>query len=518
MGNPQTNVYSDAADTESSNPSISQEAIVKPIRSWKGYIWDTWDLPQDQRRLLFKVDAFVLTFASLGYFLKNLDQNNVNNAFLSGMGEELSMYGNQLVTSTSIWTVGYVIGQIPSNLLLTRVSPRWVIPALEVGWGIATFCTAAVKSYNELYALRFLVGFFESGFYPGIHYLLGSWYTPQELGKRAMIFWLAGTVGNMFSGFLQAAAYTNLHGVHGLSGWRWLFLVDGIITLPLALLGFLFFPNLPQGGKKTWWTTDAEHELSVNRMKTIGRAGKQPWTRAKAKRVLLSWHTYFLPLLYVIWNNGIPQPAMGFWLKSFNKKPNPVPGKHFSIPQINNLPLVTNGLSIAMALLWGWLSDGPCRGARWPFIYAGAVLTLAFSIAMWRMPLYSDIEGRKVLYWLSALGNGAGPLILSWINEICSNDTEKRALLVAAGNDLAYVVQAVAPNFVWKTTDFPAARKGYTWSVVLQVLLIVWTAAIQVLLWRDRRAKGRGVEEAVSEREHEAEGEGEEGAVTVGKV
>lgn len=91
------------------------------------------------------------------------------------------MFGNQLVTSTSIWTVGYVIGQIPSNLLLTRVSPRWVIPSvrssrppswrvapvlmilsqLELGWGIATIATSAVKSYKSLYALRFLVGLFE---------------------------------------------------------------------------------------------------------------------------------------------------------------------------------------------------------------------------------------------------------------------------------------------------------------------------------------------------------------------
>lgn len=67
--------------------------------------------------------------------------------------------------------------------------------------------------------------------------------------------------------------------------------------------------------------------------------------------------------------------------------------------------------------------------------------------------------------------NGAGPLILSWINEICSADTEKRALLVGAANDLAYVVQAVAPNFVWKTTDFPRAEKGYTWSIILNALL-----------------------------------------------
>lgn len=109
-----------------------------------------------------------------------------------------------------------------------------------------------------------------------------------------MIFYLAGSIGQLFSGFLQAAAYTNLNGVNGIAGWRWLFIIDGIITLPLALLGFLAFPNLPQGGKRTWWTTQAEHELSVKRMQAIGRAGKQPWTKAKVKKILCSWQTYCL--------------------------------------------------------------------------------------------------------------------------------------------------------------------------------------------------------------------------------
>lgn len=178
---------------------------------------------------------------------------------------------------------------------------------------------------------------------------------------------------------------------------------------------------------------------------------------------------------------------MGFWLKSFNTKPCPVPGVHFSVPEINNLPLGTIGLFVIMAAIWGWLSDGPCRGARWPVIYLGAVTTLVFSVLMRQMPLYSDIKGRKIVYWLSELGGGAGPLISSWVNEICSGDTEKRALLVAAGNDLAYVVQAVAPNFVWKTTEFPLARKGYTWSIVFQILLILVIATIQILLWRDKK-------------------------------
>lgn len=170
-----------------------------------------------------------------------------------------------------------------------------------------------------------------------------------------MVFWLAGSMGQMFSGFLQAAAYTNLSGVHGYAGWRWLFIIDGIITVPLAVLGYVFFPNLPQSGQKTWWTSQKEHELSVSRMKAVGRAGTEAWSRSKIKRIVTSWHFWVMrkltrltysraqanrtAMIYVIWNNGYPQLAMGYWLKSFNKKPNPVPGVHFSVPDINNCRL-----------------------------------------------------------------------------------------------------------------------------------------------------------------------------------
>jgi hypothetical protein len=88
------------AETYGSDTEFNHDAVtVEPLKTWKGYLWDTWELPPDQRWLLSKVDAFVLTFASLGYFLKNIDQTNVNNAFLSGMKEDLNMYGNELVTS-----------------------------------------------------------------------------------------------------------------------------------------------------------------------------------------------------------------------------------------------------------------------------------------------------------------------------------------------------------------------------------------------------------------------------------
>jgi peptidoglycan/LPS O-acetylase OafA/YrhL len=91
-----------------------------------------------------------------------------------------------------------------------------------------------------------------------------------------------------------SCAMTLLRYVTNRTSGRWLFIIDGIITLPLAVMGYVFFPNLPQDGVRTWWTTQREHEISVERMRAIGRAGKEKWTMAKFKSILLSWHTYFL--------------------------------------------------------------------------------------------------------------------------------------------------------------------------------------------------------------------------------
>lgn len=85
----------------------------KPKLTWRSYIWDTFDKSPEERRFLAKLDAVLLTFASLGYFIKYLDQINVNNAFVSGMKEDLGLYGNQLNYMTTCWTVGYVLGEIP---------------------------------------------------------------------------------------------------------------------------------------------------------------------------------------------------------------------------------------------------------------------------------------------------------------------------------------------------------------------------------------------------------------------
>lgn len=87
--------------------------LKKPKRTWRSNLWDTLDKSPEERRFLFKLDAVVLTFASLGYFIKNLDQVNINNAYVSGMKDDLGLHGNQLNYMIASWTVGYVIGEVP---------------------------------------------------------------------------------------------------------------------------------------------------------------------------------------------------------------------------------------------------------------------------------------------------------------------------------------------------------------------------------------------------------------------
>lgn len=101
---------------------------------------------------------------------------------------------------------------------------------MEIAWGTFTFAQAGVKNVPELYAFRFLVGFFESSFFPALLYVLGSWYTKTELAKRIAIFHMTAPVGSAFGGYLQAAVYKSLDGAHGLEGWRWLYIVCGVST------------------------------------------------------------------------------------------------------------------------------------------------------------------------------------------------------------------------------------------------------------------------------------------------
>lgn len=225
------------ASGSSHSSNDNGEAGEKAKVPWWGYIWDYEPgRTREERVFVQKLDVFLVTMLSFGYFIKNLDQTNIGNAFVSGMKEDLAMNGNEINLVDVAWTVGYVVGQIPSQIILTKVRPSVWVPTCELVWTILTFCLAAAKTSNHVIAIRFFVGLAESSFYPAAHSILGSWYKPSELGKRACIFHASSAAASMFSGYLQAGVYKGLNGVHGFAGWQWLFVRFSYFSLP-SLLG-----------------------------------------------------------------------------------------------------------------------------------------------------------------------------------------------------------------------------------------------------------------------------------------
>lgn len=447
-------------------------------RKWQSYIWDTLDKSQEERQFLFKLDFALLTFASLGYFIKYLDQANINNAFVSGMKEQLSLYHNELNYMQTCWTIGYVLGQIPSNVVLTRIRPSIWIPTNEIIWTVLTFSISRCTSARQVYIIRFFVGLAEGSFYPGMQYVIGSWYRKDELAKRSCIFHTSAAVATMCSGYLMASVY-HLSGRNGFAGWQWLFLVDGIISLPIAVAGFFFIPDVPETSR-AWYLTDQERIFAVKRMTLEGRKPRAPYTKAKVKKILTSWHIYMLTALYVLFNNGAAgaAPVFAQYLKA-SKHPK------YTIAQINNYPTTTYAVQIVTTLSYAWASDSILNGDRLPPIIFGAIINIICytSLAIWRIP-----EGwRWFCYIFSGGGYGLSGLCMAWAHEICSGDNEERAIVIASMNEMAYVLQAWLPLLVWQQVDAPQYRKGFITITALSIALIIVGIGTKILHEKQRR-------------------------------
>lgn len=170
----------DGSDDSSNSPKPWEQSgfKAKAHRTWRSiqrYIWDDPDEPAIEKKFLLKLDFFLLTYTCLGYFCKNLDQQNINNAYVSGMKQALHMGGSQLTYLSNVFTAGYVVGQLPAVILATKIRPSILVSSLEILWAVFTFCCASVKTVPQPYAMRFLVGLCEGAFFPVIIYVISSW-------------------------------------------------------------------------------------------------------------------------------------------------------------------------------------------------------------------------------------------------------------------------------------------------------------------------------------------------------
>ncbi|KAB5547251.1 putative pantothenate transporter liz1 [Coniochaeta sp. 2T2.1] len=474
----------------------AQVASSRSSGSWKEWLWDSTGVPKEERRFLLKLDFTLLTFGTLGMLIKWIDTSNITNAFVSGMKEDLDLLQNQYNYIVVSWTVGYIIGQWPSNFILTRVRAHIWIPFLEAGWTIFTFALAGAKSYRAMLGLRFVVGLFEAGYWPALYYILGSWYTKRELGKRNGILQSAVSIAPIFSGFLQAGIFNSLNGHAGLAGWRWLFIINGIISLPVAILAFFFLPDTPGTAKANWIFTEREIEIARERMANVGRAPEgKPYSAKVILGYFRSWKTLLFTLIFTMQPFGSqPATAFIFWLKAHNKKGEP---PVYSIAQINEYPTLGNAFTAVYSLLAVWISDGPLRGRRWPIIIFSNLVAITVFVLLVVTPVFGPFSHRAPLYIVSSIGGSMVPLTMAWMAELISDNAEQRAFTAASMNTLQYTFSAWIPLVWFQQVHQPNVTPGNRAAAVVGGFNVIVFSTIAFLAHREKMQKKRNNQLAV---------------------
>lgn len=187
-----------------------------------------------------------------------LDRINVSNARLAGMQEDLNMSDTTWSAGISLFYVGYIISQVPANVIIAKGKPSVLMPSIMLAWSAVTICMPALTTGWGFCLCRFLVGFTEGPFVPAVSLLTSSWYTKKESPLRMGIWHAGNIISNVFSGLLAAAILTNMDGIAKLHAWQWFILLEGIVSVIVALLGYRFLPNFPDNTSRRWFSEEEE--------------------------------------------------------------------------------------------------------------------------------------------------------------------------------------------------------------------------------------------------------------------
>ncbi|TVY59243.1 Pantothenate transporter liz1 [Lachnellula cervina] len=303
----------------------------------------------EDAKLVQKIDLLIMTYACLTQFINILEEAEPKNLLLHYRDKDLHFKGLQYNYVNTLFLVGYTIGQVPSNIALTYISPRIWFTGMQFLWAILCLAQYAARNPQTVMGLRFVMGMAESSTFVGMHLIFGSWYTPAEIGKRAALFTSCAQIGSILSGFIQAGLYEHMNGTAGLKGWQWLYIVDFLVTLPVIVYGWFFFPDFPHNTTCHYLNTE-EKSRCVIRIPNE-RITKAVWNFATLKRVFSSWQIYIFPLLFTLYGTGLQMTGnntMPFFMKQH--------GIH-DVVKLNYYPTGMTGTGILA--MWGYalLSD-----------------------------------------------------------------------------------------------------------------------------------------------------------------
>lgn len=221
---------------------------------------------QREKRLRLKVDLRLCSIAGILCSLNLLDSGIISSASVTSMLHDLQLEGNRYSVAIFIFTVASVVCQLPSTVAVRFVGPRLWFALITFCFGLFTLCSAFVQSWRQMIALRVLLGISMSGIYPGLTYLISTWYTRREQQLR-FAFLQSGEVLVLATGNIVNYGLNHLDGRARLAGWRWMFIVQGLITCVLGIGTYWWMVDFPENAHNSvWFLSEDEIELATQRI------------------------------------------------------------------------------------------------------------------------------------------------------------------------------------------------------------------------------------------------------------
>jgi ACS family tartrate transporter-like MFS transporter len=223
-----------------------------------------------ERITLSKVGWRLLPFLLLLYIIAWIDRVNIGFAALQ-MNRDLGLSPAVYGLGAGVFFIGYALFEVPSNLILARVGARRWIARIMITWGILSVAMMYVQGPTSFYVVRFLLGVAEAGFLPGIIYYLGNWY-PKSDRARAVSWFMLGIPLSTVVGGPLAGAILQLNGLNGLTGWQWLFLLEGVPAIVLGVVVLFYLTDSPEQAE---WLAPEEREWLAAKIRAESAAAQQ---------------------------------------------------------------------------------------------------------------------------------------------------------------------------------------------------------------------------------------------------
>ncbi|KAG2061067.1 MFS general substrate transporter [Suillus hirtellus] len=373
--------------------------------------------PRERARILRKIDWHLLPFVTVFYLFSYLDRANIGNAKVAGMATNLYLTGFRYNIAAAVFFISYSFAEVPSNIALKLLRPSRWIPSIMVAWGIVLTLMCLIRSYQSLVVARVFLGLTEAGLFPGVNYYICLWYPRSERSKRIAIFFSSASLAGAFGGLL-AYGIERMEGVGGLHGWQWIFCLEGIATVLVAIPSFFFMHDYPETAR---FLTEPERSYIIDVLKEDSNHLSSRFDTQFVWQAIKDYKTYVLVLIHI----GLLVP--GYAISLFT--PTIINELGYSAANAQLLSVPPFAAGCIATIIVGIYSDK--HNLRGPYIIGGAFVSLVGYIL-----LYCSVRAGPSYVGACLAATGyypTIPIILAWTGSNAGGHLKRGVVLAMIG-------------------------------------------------------------------------------------